>query len=180
MQQFIPVAAFALSLAFQGAAARKTAPNTLTAAEKAEGWQLLFEVGRSMLGEAIGANCRSRLGDQGWHHPHGRESQGGRPHHAEEIRRFRAHLGVAGRAAAGTTASSIRDRGAAEVAGSRVPDDRRAGYPGKLGPNIRPPISTMCCPRRRTNRSGRRASGTRRASSSAARGWSTGSTARTC
>ena len=43
MHQFIPAVVLALSLAPQPAVGSKPAPNTLTAAEKAAGWQLLFD-----------------------------------------------------------------------------------------------------------------------------------------
>ena len=49
MQQLIPVVCLALSLSLQSAGTTASAPNTLTPAEKAAGWQLLFD-GRSLDG----------------------------------------------------------------------------------------------------------------------------------
>ena len=43
MPQIIPFACLALSLALQSSSPAAAAPNTLTAAEKAAGWQLLFD-----------------------------------------------------------------------------------------------------------------------------------------
>jgi hypothetical protein len=63
MPQLIPAAAFALSLALQGATAINTAPNTLTAAEKADGWQLLFD-GRTL--DAWRGYRRDALPESGW------------------------------------------------------------------------------------------------------------------
>src|SRR5262249_51615201 len=57
----IPVAFLALSL--QTAVAPSRAPNTLTAAEKAAGWQLLFD-GRSLDGWR--GYRRDTLPDAGW------------------------------------------------------------------------------------------------------------------
>jgi hypothetical protein len=63
MHQLMPVVALAISLALQGAVATETAPNTLTAAEKADGWQLLFD-GRGLDGWR--GYRRDTLPDSGW------------------------------------------------------------------------------------------------------------------
>ena len=63
MQQFIPAVMLALSLAPQPPVDSKPAPNTLTAAEKAAGWQLLFD-GRSL--DAWRGYKRETLPDSGW------------------------------------------------------------------------------------------------------------------
>ena len=63
MPQFIPVICFALSLLLQSAASPAPAPNTLSAAEKAAGWQLLFD-GRSLDGWR--GYRRDALPDAGW------------------------------------------------------------------------------------------------------------------
>jgi hypothetical protein len=63
MQQFIPVVCLALSFSLQSAVAPPSAPNTLTAAEKAAGWQLLFD-GRSLDGWR--GYRRDALPDAGW------------------------------------------------------------------------------------------------------------------
>lgn len=63
MPQMIPVICFALSLATQPAVPTAPSPNTLTAAEKAAGWQLLFD-GRSLDGWR--GYRRDALPDTGW------------------------------------------------------------------------------------------------------------------
>ena len=63
MPQFTPIVCFALSLALQSAASTAPASNTLTAAEKAAGWQLLFD-GRSLDGWR--GYRRDALPDAGW------------------------------------------------------------------------------------------------------------------
>jgi hypothetical protein len=63
MHQLIPVVALAISLALQAAGATKTAQNTLTAAEKADGWQLLFD-GRTL--DAWRGYRRDTLPESGW------------------------------------------------------------------------------------------------------------------
>jgi hypothetical protein len=63
MAQFIPVAVLALALALQAIVSTNTASNTLTAAEKAEGWQLLFD-GRTL--DAWRGYRRDTLPDAGW------------------------------------------------------------------------------------------------------------------
>jgi hypothetical protein len=64
MQQFIPaVVVLALSLAPQPAVGSTPAPNTLTAAEKAAGWQLLFD-GTSL--DAWRGYKRETLPESGW------------------------------------------------------------------------------------------------------------------
>src|SRR5687767_14156821 len=63
MPQMIPVISFALSLATQPAVPTAPSPNTLTAAEKAAGWQLLFD-GRSLDGWR--GYRRDALPDSGW------------------------------------------------------------------------------------------------------------------
>jgi hypothetical protein len=61
--QIIPVICFTLSLALQSAIPAASAPNTLTAAERAAGWQLLFD-GRSLDGWR--GYRRDALPDAGW------------------------------------------------------------------------------------------------------------------
>ena len=63
MQPFIPIVLIALSLAFQSAAGSAPAPNTLTAAEKAAGWQLLFD-GQSL--DAWRGYKRETVPEAGW------------------------------------------------------------------------------------------------------------------
>jgi len=63
MHQFIPVAVLALSLALQPGAVSTSVPNTLTAAEKAAGWQLLFD-GQTL--DAWRGYRREALPDAGW------------------------------------------------------------------------------------------------------------------
>ena len=63
MQPFIPVVLIALSLALQSAVGSTPAPNTLTAAEKAAGWQLLFD-GQSL--DAWRGYKRETLPEAGW------------------------------------------------------------------------------------------------------------------
>jgi hypothetical protein len=63
MQPFIPVVLIALSLALQPAVGSAPAPNTLTAAEKAAGWQLLFD-GQSL--DAWRGYKRETLPEAGW------------------------------------------------------------------------------------------------------------------
>ena len=63
MQPFIPAVLIALSLALQPAVGSAPAPNTLTAAEKAAGWQLLFD-GQSL--DAWRGYKRETLPEAGW------------------------------------------------------------------------------------------------------------------
>jgi hypothetical protein len=63
MQHAISTALVVLSLALQAGVATETAPNTLTAAEKAAGWQLLFD-GRSLDGWR--GYRRDTLPEAGW------------------------------------------------------------------------------------------------------------------
>ena len=63
MQQLIPVVCLALSLSLQSTGTTASAPNTLTAAEKADGWQLLFD-GRTLDGWR--GYRREALPDAGW------------------------------------------------------------------------------------------------------------------
>lgn len=63
MPQIIPFACLALSLALQSSSPAAAAPNTLTAAEKAAGWQLLFD-GRSLDGWR--GYRRDALPEAGW------------------------------------------------------------------------------------------------------------------
>ncbi len=63
MQQFIPIVVIGLSLVLQSNAATNTAANTLTAAEEAAGWQLLFD-GRTL--DAWRGYRRDALPESGW------------------------------------------------------------------------------------------------------------------
>jgi hypothetical protein len=63
MQPFSPTAVLILSLALQSAAATQPAPNTLSSAEKAAGWQLLFD-GKAL--DAWRGYRRETLPDAGW------------------------------------------------------------------------------------------------------------------
>jgi hypothetical protein len=63
MLQLMPIVVLALSLALQSAVASGPAPNTLTAAEKAAGWQLLFD-GRTL--DAWRGYRRETQPDAGW------------------------------------------------------------------------------------------------------------------
>ena len=63
MQPFISIVVVALSLAVQAAPAAKPAPNTLTAAEAAAGWTLLFD-GKTL--DAWRGYGRETLPDAGW------------------------------------------------------------------------------------------------------------------
>jgi hypothetical protein len=63
MQPFTPAVLIALSLVLQPAVGSTPAPNTLTAAEKAAGWQLLFD-GQSL--DAWRGYKRETLPEAGW------------------------------------------------------------------------------------------------------------------
>jgi hypothetical protein len=63
MLQFMPIVLLALSLALQSAVAAGPAPNTLTAAEKAAGWQLLFD---GQMLDAWRGYRRETQPDAGW------------------------------------------------------------------------------------------------------------------
>ena len=63
MQPIISIVVVTLSLAFQAAPATKPAPNTLTAAEAAAGWTLLFD-GQTL--DAWRSYGREMLPDAGW------------------------------------------------------------------------------------------------------------------
>ncbi len=63
MQHFIPVVVIGLSLALQSNGATNTVPNTLTAAEEAAGWKLLFD-GRTL--DAWRGYRRDTLPEAGW------------------------------------------------------------------------------------------------------------------
>jgi hypothetical protein len=63
MQHVVPVVVLAVSLALQPGVETKTAPNTLTPAEEAGGWQLLFD-GRSL--DAWRGYRRDTLPESGW------------------------------------------------------------------------------------------------------------------
>lgn len=63
MLQFMPIVLLALSLALQSAVAAGPAPTTLTAAEKAAGWQLLFD---GQMLDAWRGYRRETQPDAGW------------------------------------------------------------------------------------------------------------------
>ena len=126
MQPFIPAVLIALSLALQSAVGSTPAPNTLTAAEKAAGWQLLFD-GQSL--DAWRGYKRETPPEAGWEIKDGALRTVAKVKGVELITRkkfndFEFTWGVAGCAGREQRREVSGDRGAPAVAGARVPDDR--------------------------------------------------------
>ena len=183
MLQFMPiVVVLALSLALQSAVAARPAPTTLTAAEKAAGWQLLFD---GQMLDAWRGYRRETQPDAGWQIKDGTVRTVAKVKGTDLITRkkfndfeFTWEWRVAPGGNNGVKYFVTEERPQSPGHEYQMIDD--AGYPGKLSPGHLTADFTTCCPRQPTNRSVRAASGTRRASSCAAPGWSTGSMAPRC
>jgi hypothetical protein len=137
MPQFIHVVVLALSLALQSAVAPAPAPNTLTAAEKAAGWQLLFD-GRSL--DAWRGYRRETLPEAGWEIKDGALRTVAKVKGAELITRktfndfeFSWEWRVAPGGNNGVKYLVTEERPQSPGHEYQMIDD--AGYPGKLGPN---------------------------------------------
>ena len=137
MQQFIPAVVLALSLAPQPAVGSKPAPNTLTAAEKAAGWQLLFD-GTSL--DAWRGYKRETLPEAGWAIKDGALRTVAKVKGVELITRkkfndfeFTWEWWVAPGGNNGVKYLVTEERPQSPGHEYQMIDD--AGYPGKLGPN---------------------------------------------
>jgi len=137
MQQFIPAVVLALSLAPQPPVASKPAPNTLTAAEKAAGWQLLFD-GISL--DAWRGYKRETLPDSGWELKDGALRTVAKVKGVELITRkkfndfeFTWEWRVAPGGNNGVKYLVTEERPQSPGHEYQMIDD--AGYPGKLSPN---------------------------------------------
>ena len=138
MQQFIPaVVVLALSLAPQPAVGSKPAPNTLTAAEKAAGWQLLFD-GTSL--DAWRGYKRDTLPESGWELKDGALRTVAKVKGGELITRkkfsdfeFTWEWRVAPGGNNGVKYLVTEERPQSPGHEYQMIDD--AGYPGKLSPN---------------------------------------------
>ena len=139
MHQVIPLAVLAVSLQLPSAAATNTAANTLTAAEKAAGWQLLFD-GRTLDGWR--GYRRDALPDSGWEVKDGTlrtvaKVKGGELITRQQFTDF--ELAWEWRVAAGGNngvkyfVTETRPQSPGHE--YQMIDD--TGYPGKLGPNQR-------------------------------------------
>jgi hypothetical protein len=139
MQQFMPAVVLALSLAPQPPAGSKPAPNTLTAAEKAAGWQLLFD-GTSL--DAWRGYKRATLPESGWELKDGALRTVAKVKGGELITRkkftdfeFTWEWRVAPGGNNGVKYLVTEERPQSPGHEYQMIDD--AGYPGKLGPNHR-------------------------------------------
>ena len=137
MQQFIPAVVLALSLALQPAVGSTPAPNTLTAAEKAAGWQLLFD-GTSL--DAWRGYKRETLPEAGWEIKDGALRTVAKVKGVELITRkkfndfeFTWEWRVAPGGNNGVKYLVTEERPQSPGHEYQMIDD--AGYPGKLGPN---------------------------------------------
>jgi hypothetical protein len=137
MQQFIPAVVLALSLAPQPGVGAKPAPNTLTAAEKAAGWQLLFD-GTSL--DAWRGYRRETLPESGWELKDGALRTVAKVKGVELITRkkfndfeFAWEWRVAPGGNNGVKYLVTEERPQSPGHEYQMIDD--AGYPGKLGPN---------------------------------------------
>jgi hypothetical protein len=137
MQQFIPAVVLALSLAPQPGVGAKPAPNTLTAAEKAAGWQLLFD-GTSL--DAWRGYKRETLPESGWELKDGALRTVAKVKGVELITRkkfndfeFAWEWRVAPGGNNGVKYLVTEERPQSPGHEYQMIDD--AGYPGKLGPN---------------------------------------------
>ncbi len=136
MQQFIPTVVLALSLAPQPSVDSKPAPNTLTAAEKAAGWQLLFD-GTSL--DAWRGYKRETLPESGWELKDGALRTVAKVKGGELITRkkfndfeFTWEWRVAPGGNNGVKYLVTEERPQSPGPEYQMIDD--AGYPGKLGP----------------------------------------------
>ena len=139
MHQFIPLAVLAMSLQLPPAAATNTAANTLTAAEKAAGWQLLFD-GRTLDGWR--GYRRDALPDSGWEVKDGTLRTVAKVKGGELITRqqftdfeFAWEWRVAAGGNNGVKYFVTETRPQSPGHEYQMIDD--TGYPGKLGPNQR-------------------------------------------
>ena len=139
MHHVIAGIALALSLALQSAVDTKTAANALTAAEKADGWQLLFD-GQSLA--AWRGYRRDTLPDAGWEIKDGTIRTVPKAKGGELITRqkfddfeFTWEWRVAPRGNNGVKYFVTEDRPKSPGHEYQMIDD--AGYPGKLGQNHR-------------------------------------------
>jgi hypothetical protein len=137
MQQFIPAVVLALSLAPQPGVGAKPAPNMLTAAEKAAGWQLLFD-GTSL--DAWRGYKRETLPESGWELKDGALRTVAKVKGVELITRkkfndfeFAWEWRVAPGGNNGVKYLVTEERPQSPGHEYQMIDD--AGYPGKLGPN---------------------------------------------
>jgi hypothetical protein len=137
MQQFNPAVVLALSLAPQPGVGAKPAPNTLTAAEKAAGWQLLFD-GTSL--DAWRGYKRETLPESGWELKDGALRTVAKVKGVELITRkkfndfeFAWEWRVAPGGNNGVKYLVTEERPQSPGHEYQMIDD--AGYPGKLGPN---------------------------------------------
>ena len=138
MQQFVPaVVVLALSLAPQPAVGSKSAPNTLTAAEQAAGWQLLFD-GTSL--DAWRGYKRETLPESGWELKDGALRTVAKVKGGELITRkkfndfeFTWEWRVAPGGNNGVKYLVTEERPQSPGHEYQMIDD--AGYPGKLSPN---------------------------------------------
>ena len=139
MQPFIPFVLIALSLALQPAVGSTPAANTLTAAEKAAGWQLLFD-GQSL--DAWRGYKRETLPEAGWEIKDGALRTVAKVKGVELITRkkfndfeFTWEWRVAPGGNNGVKYLVTEERPQSPGHEYQMIDD--AGYPGKLGPNHR-------------------------------------------
>jgi len=137
MQQLMTAVVLALSLAPQPAVGSTPAPNTLTAAEKAAGWQLLFD-GTSL--DAWRGYKRETLPESGWELKDGALRTVAKVKGAELITRkkfndfeFTWEWRVAPGGNNGVKYLVTEERPQSPGHEYQMIDD--AGYPGKLGPN---------------------------------------------
>ena len=137
MQPFSPVILLALSLGLQSAAATTPVPNTLTAAEQAAGWQLLFD-GPTL--DAWRGYRRETLPEAGWEIKDGTLRTVAKVKGAELITRrkfndfeFAWEWRVAPGGNNGVKYFVTEERPQSPGHEDQMIDD--AGYPGKLGPN---------------------------------------------
>jgi len=137
MQQFIAAVVLALSLAPQPPVGSSPASNTLTAAEKAAGWQLLFD-GTSL--DAWRGYKRETLPESGWEMKDGALRTVAKVKGAELITRkkfndfeFTWEWRVAPGGNNGVKYLVTEERPQSPGHEYQMIDD--AGYPGKLGPN---------------------------------------------
>jgi hypothetical protein len=137
MQQFIPTVALALSLALQPAVGSKPVPNTLTAAENAAGWQLLFD-GKSL--DAWRGYKHETLPEAGWEIKDGALRTVAKVKGVELITRkkfndfeFTWEWRVAPGGNNGVKYLVTEERPESPGHEYQMIDD--AGYPGQLGPN---------------------------------------------
>ena len=138
-QFFIPVVVIAVSLAMQSDGANHTAPNTLTASEKAAGWQLLFD-GKTL--DAWRGYRRDALPEAGWEIKDGALRTVAKVKGGELITRqkfndfeFAWEWRVAPRGNNGVKYFVTEERPQSPGHEYQMIDD--TGYPGKLGPNHR-------------------------------------------